>query len=315
MAADSVMTVLGPVGAESLGTTLIHEHLLANLYRVSGDPNHLLNDPNLAATEVKSYRDVGGRTIVDCTSIGLGRDPRQLKQIAEATGVQIVMGCAWYRQSYYPPGLERRSVDELAAEIVAETRNGAEGTTVRPGVIGEVGCDLDYVSPLEERILRAACRAQLETGLLLITHAARSNVGLSQLEIITDEGVDLTRVAIGHCDTNPDPEYHRAIAERGAFVCFDTIRGDWEWDTQQRIQWVLDLRDGGLLSQVLLSHDVCMRSHLAAYGGNGYAYIPNRFLRLLADAGLAADEASMLLTSNPRRALTGSNVATATLSG
>ena len=302
----TVMTVLGPVAADQLGAVLPHEHILANLYRVSGNPDHLLDDVELACAEVARLRAAGGSLLVDCTSGGLGRDPAALVEVARRTGVHIVMGCGWYRQSYYGPEIERATVESLAAEILADIETGVGDTGIRAGIIGEIGSDLDYIAPAEERVLRAAARAQLRSGLTLTTHAARSTVGMAQLDVLEEEGVDLRRVIVGHCDTSPDPEYHAALAARGAFVAFDTTRGLWRWDTDARVRWIRALQERGLLDHVLVSQDVCMKSHLHAYGGNGYDYVLTGFADELLAAGFTTTDLHTLTVDNPIAALTGS---------
>ena len=299
------MSVAGPVPSENLGITLPHEHLLCNLYRVTGEPNHLLNEVALAIEEVRKFVAVGGRTIIDVTSLQLGRDPVALRDIAEATGVQIVMGCGWYRESYFDRAVYEQTTRELAAVIERDLTHGVDETGIRAGIIGEIGTDKGYVSPAEERVFRAAALAHLRTGASITTHAARSSVGLEQLELLADSGVDLHRVIVGHCDTVPDSSYHEAIARKGAYVQFDTIRGNAEWDTQNRLAWVSNLARQGFLHQILLSHDVCMRSHLTAYGGNGYAYVSTEFVARLRGKGLSEEEVATLLVANPRAALTG----------
>jgi predicted metal-dependent phosphotriesterase family hydrolase len=180
-----------------------------------------------------------------------------------------------------------------------------EDTGVRAGIIGEIGCDRDYITPAEERAFRAAARAHRRTGLTIMTHSARCAVGLDQLDLLDDEGVDSRRVIVGHCDLYPDSDYHATVAHRGAFVEFDTVRGSCEWETEQRLQWVRLLLEKGYLRQILLSHDVCMRSHLHAYGGNGYDFLLTGFVPRLLDSGLTKDEVNTLLVENPRAALTG----------
>ena len=262
------MTVLGPIDGSELGRTLTHEHLFIDLLReYRGDG--LLNDPQLAADELGDFRDAGGRTIVDCTSIGLGRDPAALAEVARASGVNVVMGTGHYRVPYIDRDrLDRTGVDALADELVAEIEAGVGETGVRPGIIGEIGCDR-YLTAVEERSFGAAARAHRRSGLTITTHAARWPVGLPQLELLEEEGVDPRRVIIGHSDTVPDAAYHRMLAERGAWVEFDTIQGDSEYDTQQRVDLIRALADAGFADRILLSHDVCLRSHLRRLGGCG----------------------------------------------
>jgi predicted metal-dependent phosphotriesterase family hydrolase len=298
------MTVLGPVAADRLGITLPHEHVFIDLMReYRGDG--LLHDEAQAALEIGAFVTAGGSTIVECTSEGLGRDPPALRRVAQATGVNLVMGSGHYREPFLDRArLDRLSVDHLADQIVQDLEVGVGESGVRAGIIGEIGCDR-FITALEERSFRAAARAQRRTGATITTHAARWPVGMAQLDLLAEEGVDPRRVIVGHCDMVPDPAYHLAIAQRGAFVQFDTIQGGAEYDTRQRIAYVKALVAAGFAGRILLSQDVCLRSNLAAMGGCGYSYVITGFRERLLDAGVAADLIARFLVENPRRALTG----------
>lgn len=300
----NVMTVTGPVAPADLGVTLPHEHLFIDLlreYRGTG----LLHDEALAIEEVRAFRAAGGRTIVDCTSEGLGRDPGALLRVSEATGIQVVMGAGHYRRPYLDEArLDRMSVDQIAEGIVRDLTEGVEDTGIRAGIIGEIGCDR-HIGAIEERVFRAAARAHRQTGVTITTHAARWPVGEAQLDLLADEGVDPGRVIIGHSDMVPDPAYHARLARRGAWVQFDTVQGVNEWDTQRRLGWVRALFDAGLEGRLLLSHDVCLTTDLAAYGGPGYAYLLTRFRERFVGAGFPAAALTALFEVNPRRALSG----------
>ncbi|UYM04060.1 phosphotriesterase family protein [Solicola gregarius] len=283
-----IETVSGPIDASELGFTLPHEHVFINLmpeYRGDG----LLNDPDLMALELEEFRREGGASVVETTSGGLGRDPQALRTVAERSGVAVVMGSGYYRDPYLPPHeIDRTSISGLSEVIVHDIEVGVDGTDVRAGIIGEVGCDKWYVSALEERCLRAAARAQLRTGVAITTHAARWPVGHAQLDIFEHEGVDPRRVIVGHCDSVPDAAYHVALAERGAYVQFDML-GIYtsEYEQAKRVRFVRNLVEAGYADRVLLSHDVCLRSSLLANGGVGYTHLARSFLPRMRDAGVS----------------------------
>jgi predicted metal-dependent phosphotriesterase family hydrolase len=297
----AVMTVTGPVAADDLGVTLPHEHVFLDLTREYRG-NGLLNDPALAAAELRRYADAGGRTLVDVTTGGLNGDPAGLRRMARATGLHIVRGAGFYRRAYFPPELDALSTDAVADLIVRDIEDGTDG--VRAGIIGEIGCDR-VITAVEERSFRAAARAHRRTGLTITTHAARWPVGIAQLDLLVEEGVDPSRVVIGHCDMVPDHDYHLEVARRGAWVQFDTVQGVHEWDTRQRLDWLRSLADAGFLDHVLLSQDVCLRSDYAAMGGPGYAYVVTTFADRLKEAGFDESDIRGLLVDNPRRMLTG----------
>lgn len=302
---NQVMSVTGLVAAADLGRTLPHEHLFINHMR-EHRLNGVLNNYGLICDEVRRFLDLGGSTIVDCTSGGLERNPDRLRQLAEDTGATIIMGCGFYRDPYLEADwFDRNDADAIADVIVKEIEVGVADSGVRPGIIGEVGCNQSYLSAREERSLRAAAKAQRRTGLTLTTHAPGWPVGTKQLDVFMAEGVDPRRVIIGHCDTVPAPDYHVDLARRGAYVQFDTINGTCDYETELRVEYVLNLVRHGFIDQVLLSQDVCLRSHLRAYGGTSYGFILESFVPRLHAAGLTAEELDRILMDNPARALTG----------
>jgi predicted metal-dependent phosphotriesterase family hydrolase len=303
--AVDIMTVTGQIRPAELGLTLPHEHLFSDLlieYRSAG----ALNDEELVIEELALFASTGGRTVVDLTCDEVGRNPAGLARISRATGVQIVMGCGHYRDPY----LDRRwfdqtDVGEIADLLVREITDGVGSGAVRPGIIGEIGCDQQYISAAEERSFRAAARAHLATGLTISTHAARWPTGHAQLAILEHEGVDPHRVIIGHCDTVADRDYHLAMAQRGCFVEFDGFGSDDAYYEQRALQSIARLAERGHLAQVLISHDNFLPTHLHAHGGNGFDYIVTTVVPKLRALGFADDEVETLMIHNPCHALSG----------
>ena len=218
--APRVITVSGPIPPERVGFTLPHEHTGISLWHIANrwDYWELTPDEPTLVDELADFRRRGGSTIVDLTLDGVGRDPERLRRFTARSGVQLVMGCGWYRGAYYPAEarIDSRTVDDLAAELIAEFRDGVRGTGVHPGIIGEIGVDKAWVSATEERVHRAAARAAVATGMAISTHGIMSAVGLAQLRIFEEEGVDPARVVIGHADSYPVLDHYLAILDRGA---------------------------------------------------------------------------------------------------
>ena len=268
--APRVMTVSGPIPPERVGFTLPHEHTGIYLWHV---PERLdyweltPNEPTLVE-ELADFRRRGGSTLVDLTLDGVGRDPERLRRLATRTGVQLVMGCGWYRGAYYPPEarIDRRSVDDLAAELVAEFRDGVarnrraprhhrrdrrrQGVGQRPGGTGASSRRARGPSP---------------PGMAISTHGIQSPVGLDQLRIFTTRGVDPARVVIGHADSYPVLDHYLAILDRGANLEFDFLGqrfGTEEAAEPRLIELIVELLERGYGSQLLLSQDVAHNSQL-----------------------------------------------------
>lgn len=314
--APHAQTVLGPVDPTTLGFTLPHEHTSIALWQIPNrwDYWELTRDEPVITAELVRFRDAGGSTLVDLTLAGVGRDPSWLVQLARGTGLNLVMGCGWYRESYYPAEarIDRRSVEDLADELVREAEYGIAvaglEAPVRPGIIGEIGTDKPWLSAQEERVHRAVARASRRTGLAITTHAVMSDVGLAQLAIFEAEGADPARVVIGHADSYPNLDHYLEIIRRGANLEFDFL--GMSFTPRERlgepriIDLVLELLSRGHADQVFLSQDVCHNSQLRHYEGNGYTYLQEAFLPRLRDRGVSDAEIAQLTVANPRRILT-----------
>lgn len=295
----------GPCRPQELGVTLPHEHLFIDRSRDYG-LDAFLGDEGLATRELELFSRAGGGALVECSTAEIGRNPDALVSVSLATGVRVVMGCGHYRRPYIDSArLDRQTTDQVAEEIIAELREGVGHTGVRPGVIGEIGSNGPRVAADEERSFRAAARAHLATGVTITTHAALFPVGLEQLGILTHEGVPAPRVVIGHCDTVYDQEYHLELARRGCFVQFDTLHVSHPYDLERRVAFVVALVASGHRDQVLLSHDICLRSHWTSLGGQGYTFLLSEFVPRLRAAGLTEADVEQIIRLNPQRALSG----------
>jgi phosphotriesterase-related protein len=307
-----VQTVTGPVSPDSLGFVLPHEHTGISLWWIDGrwDYWELTADDELILPELAGYRAAGGGTLVDLTLPGVGRDPERLHRYAEATGLNIVMGAGWYRTAYYPAEarIDRRSVDDLADELVGESRDGVGTSGIRPGILGEIGTDKPWLSAQEERVFRAVARAARRTGMAVTTHAAQSPVGLDQLRVLEEEGLDPGRVVIGHADSYPRLGHYLEIIGRGASLEFDFLGMSFtpmERHGETRVVDLIgELVGRGHADRILLSQDVCHDSQLKAYQGNGYVYLLDRFLPRLREAGIAETVIRTMTVENPARILT-----------
>jgi phosphotriesterase-related protein len=313
-----VLTVRGPIPAASLDFILPHEHL--GLDSMGHEPEHsphdhpwewwdVFNDEDVIASELDAFKQLGGTCVVDLTNRGLGRDPERLRRLAERTELAIVMGAGWYRGRINTPEsfIDRRTVDDLANELIAEFTDGVGSTGIRPGIIGEIGTDGGYLNAQEERVFRAVARAARATGLPITTHAAQSRVGIPQLEMLLEEGVDPARVVIGHVDSCPYLDYHEELLRLGANIEFDLLGlqfGAVDQAIEPRIiELLVRLLDAGHVERVLLSQSVGMAMQLKAFGGNGYVYLQEVFLDRLRQRGVTDDAIHQMTVLNPRRVL------------
>ena len=293
-------------------------HLAKNVSPISD--NYLLTDETVAIEEVNNFKNSGGGTIVDVTSIGLKRDPEALCRVSHATGIHLVMGTGYYQKVFHPEDMDVRTVENLTYEIVQDITLGIRGSGIRAGVIGEIGVNGDPISLNEEKSIRAATRASLVTGAAMTFH--RGGVGSERhttLDLVEEEGGDLGRVILGHSDEIADDfELMNDLLERGVYIQFDLIGREYAIDQINAIspETSLDLSvtgkdavaipkliDAGFGDRILLSHDVCWKTHLRKYGGFGYSYIIERFLPYLRKIGVEEHQINKMMIENPRRIL------------
>ncbi|SPJ26397.1 phosphotriesterase family protein [Palleronia abyssalis] len=338
-ASGLVMTVDGPLPASDMGVTLMHEHLqndcrcwwnppqsedrqylaegpvrIEILSELRQDPfvnrhNIALDDLDLAVEELEDFARLGGRTVVDPTCRGIGRDPAALRRISARTGLQIVMGAGYYLASSMPDAVGAKSADHIADEIVQEALVGVDGTDARIGLIGEIGVSGDFLE-IEEQSLRGAARAQVRTGLPLMVHLPGwFRHAHKVLDLVEAEGADIHHTVL--CHMNPsfdDVAYQTELAERGAFLEFDMIGMDFFYADQgvqspsddQVAAAIIRLAEKGHLDRLLLSQDVFIKMMLTRYGGNGYAFVLRHFLPRLERHGMPREDAMRMLTHNAR---------------
>lgn len=282
--------------------------------------NYILADEGVAVVEVMEFRNSGGGTIVDVTSIGLKRDPEALLRVSEATGLHIVMGTGYYQRVYHPVDMDQRSVEDLTEVIVTDVTEGVGGTGIRSGVIGEIGVNGGPIRPNEEKSIRAAGLASLVTGAPISLH--RGGVGAERhqtLDILEELGVKLERVILGHSDEIADDMgLMLELLERGPYVQLDLIGRDevvrsidvlgpeeglGQSVTARDAEAVPRLIEAGYEDKVLLSHDVCWKTHLKRYGGFGYSFIPERFIPHLLNMGVEESSIETITVANPARIL------------
>lgn len=338
-----VITVQGVKDSGELGVITPHEHILIdlrnqftchpevtrtwyaeqkvnirNLDVLSRDPyavrdNLLMNDVRLAERELLEFKKAGGDTVVDATSLGLGRDPEALLRLSRATGLNVIAGSGYYTYDTHPRDMEARSVEQIAEEIVRDITVGMQGTGIRAGVIGELGTSVE-IYPNERKVLQAAAMAQLRTGAGVIVHTYPwGKRGLEALGILTEGGVPARKVSINHVDVELDPDYCARIAEAGAFFEFDNFGKEFFIDRRyrgfaggvfardiERVKVLKQLIDGGWLSHILMSCDVCLKTLLHRYGGWGYDHILTHVVPMMLDEGITGEQIDAILKDNPR---------------
>ena len=341
-----VMTVLGPVAPEALGPTLIHEHVLfdltvyhralvargeaalpdeplglEHLYLVRHNvpalrDNTLQRDVEVAARELAHYKQLGGGTVVEVSSVGLSPDPAALAELARRTGLNVVAGTGYYIGASHPPDLAGKTVDQVTDEMLRDFADGFPGTDVRAGVIGEIGTT-EPLTPTERVVLEASGRVQAQTGAALVMHpdsTHRSYEPIARtLDILATAGAALDKVIVSHCDERLHESYesYARLAALGCTLAFDTFgkqhyypaRGRQYPNDEKRVRTIARLVADGLAGSITLAHDVCYKTDLTTWGGDGYGHIPRNIVPRLKAAGVSDEAIRQMTIDTPRRLL------------
>ena len=346
-----IQTVRGLIDPADLGRTLMHEHFLFDLRALhrrqpwdtngafanaKSTPNIrarvqwdwfanldelFVDDESLVIREVELFREAGGGAIVDCTTVGLARDPEAIRRISEATGVHVTMGAGYYQDRLIPAAFDECTVDEIADEIVRDIEDGvrdasaADGSPIRAGHIGEIGTTIPTQRELKS--LRAAARAQGRTGAMLNIHQSYTPgdriVQHMLADTVEQNRGDLHRTVFSHMDrTGQDLEQQLSLLRRGITIEYDEFGyevGNRNWDRSsiqdvQRVREIARLADAGFLDQLAVAHDISFKRMLVANGGWGFAHLLERVLDGFRWAGLSDADIDQLLVLTPRRLLT-----------
>jgi len=304
-----VMTVRGRIRAERMGVTLTHEHLLANFNphtEGAKDPVDYGRDEvlKIALPHLARIRDLGCRTFIDATAVGLGRDVRLLRRLSEQSGLNILTTTGNYAAVEYrflPQYVYDSSPEVLARRWIDEWIHGIDGTDVRPGFI-KLGFNGRALSDVEKTLIRAGAIAHRETGLVIGAHTGQAVAAFEQLDILEDAGVKPNRIVIGHVGNLVDPQVqvHKAICRRGAFIGFDRQGGPGD---AQQVPLVMALLEAGFAENLMFSADISNAGQMKKNGGQGYAKTLTVFVPKLKAAGANDDVLRQIMMDNPRRFL------------
>jgi phosphotriesterase-related protein len=253
-----VQTVLGPVPVERLGVTLMHEHLVLGWPGWVFDPLARFDRMQVTSLLIKRLRELkalGVSTFVDPCPIELGRNPELAAAVAEATGMHIICATGLYTNRLgIPVYFRQRTVDEVAEIFTRELTHGIGASGIRAGLI-KCATGLNEITRHEEKCLRAAGRAHRATGAPIMTHTEAATMGNEQLDILASEGVDFTRVMIGHSCGTANLGYHLSLLDRGVLLGFDRFGLETAFPDRLRIAALVGLLSIGHARQLVLSHD------------------------------------------------------------
>lgn len=308
-----ILTVIGIMSPENMGITLPHEHLAT---RHQG-PDVDIVDLDLVIGDIKKYIAAGGQTLVEMSNERIGRDPAALKRVSEETGLNVIMGCGYYKDAWIPFESIKKTADFIAQEIITDIFAGIEvdGECVHAGHIGEIGISRT-MTKFEENSLRGAVRAQKATGAALSIHFdldAEESEHEYVVKILEEELVDTRRVVINHIISKLD-NIDRIInlAKQGFNITLDHFGLDIDTrmeklvDTpfEEQVITIKELLRLGLIDHLMLSQDTCFKTCLSANGGHGYTRILKEIVPFLHRLHVNEYDIERLIMHNARKVFT-----------
>ncbi|SES05883.1 phosphotriesterase family protein [Salipaludibacillus aurantiacus] len=297
-----IQTVRGRIDSKELGICAAHEHLSIDLSRIKKDPDTILDDEEGAIEEVKAFAKSGGEAIIEVTNDGMGRDAERLKRISEAADVHIVACTGFYKDPFIPSFAQGWEAERFAEHFIKEAEEGIEGTSIYPGIIGEVGTSKNEMKPVEKELLTGAAKAGLVTGLPVTTHTTLGTLGKEQMMLFDKLGLPPEQIIIGHQDLNPDDEEVLEVLETGTYIGFDTIGKTNYRPDSDRMASLIKFVEAGCEDQILLSADLTRKSHWKKYNGPGYGLVLDYFIPEFKKKGADDTLIHKLLVKNPARA-------------
>lgn len=340
----AIQTVLGKIEKEELGVVAPHEHIFIDMNVFFTAPEEIgakniaygkvtidklgvlkrnpfavldnvqMMDEDTQSDELMQFKYAGGRTVVDATTHGIGRDPELLRNMAVRTGLNVIAGAGYYVAPAISGEALEKTVGEMETEIIAQLEQGIGHTEIKAGVIGEIGVS-HILYPFEKKSLTAACRAQKETGAPLLVHINPwSTQGVAAMEIINEHKVEAEKVVICHIDVENKEDYIISLLDQGVFVEFDNFGKEMAtdlWDCKpgsgrfatdwERVRLLKKLLDRGYGKQILMACDICLKQLLHAYGGWGYDHVLTHIVPMLREVGAAQEQIDDILINNPAR--------------
>ncbi len=307
---STINSVLGPLDTANLGFTLMHEHLIV---ASAGIPQNYIELLGAGFMErivdgLTQAKEEGIDTVVDATTLDLGRDVTVLAEASRLSGVNVIAVTGWWLET--PRFLTGVSADQFAQLFIREIQDGIAGTGIKAGIL-KAASDIPGVTPEAETVLRAVARAHLQTNVPIMLHSyAPGQVGRQQLAILKDEGVDLRRVKVDHSNDTTDVEYLTWLLEQGCYLGLDRYPGR-NVSPLARTKTMKALIDAGYGNRLLPSHDhslvwvmaetpLISQAEREARNPYGYLYMKKVVFPQLREMGVSEAILNGLCVDNPR---------------
>lgn len=300
------MTVNGPVPSKEMGTSLTHEHILVDFIGADSISELRWDKANVIGTVLPyltQIKDFGCKTFIECTPAFLGRDPLLLKSLSDSSGLNIITNTGYYgavNNKYLPEHAFIETADQLASRWVKEWEKGIDGTGIKPGFI-KIGVADGKLSELHKKLVVAAARTHLKTGLTITSHTGPAIPAFEQIDILRKEGIDPVAFIWVHAQAENDLNNHIKAARMGAWIGLDGLDDN---NVSDYIRMIKNLRENDLLNKILLSHDAGWYHPGEENGGEyrGYTTLFEKLIPALRNEKFSEKEINQLLVVNPSEA-------------
>jgi phosphotriesterase-related protein len=305
--AARIETVTGSVAADRLGVTLMHEHVLVDFIGAAQvSPSRYDADAVFQAVlpHLQHVKQLGCSTLVECTPAYLGRDPRLLRRLSEASGLHILTNTGYYgaaNDKHLPAHAFDETAEQLAARWIGESERGIDGSGIKPAFM-KIGVDQSPLSAVDAKLVKAAALTHRETGLTIASHTGSGEAALAELDLIEGAGVPAAAFIWVHAQAERDATFHARVARRGAWVEFDGVSPA---SVTRHVELVRLMKEQGLLGRVLVSHDAGWYRVGEPGGGafRPYDTLFTTFIPAMKTAGFADAEIRQLIVAHPPEAL------------
>ena len=314
-----VPTYRGSVPLAELGHTLTHEHMFVLCPELDRDHPHPEWDPDAAVAQavrgLEELFELGVRTVVDLTVMGLGRDATLVQRVADRVRMNLVAATGWYTDDVLPPYFRANGPgrlvggpDPLVEIMRRDVVHGIGDTGVRAAIL-KVVTGAKGFTPDVRRVLDGAAVVHHETGVPITTHSdpAHRN-GLDQAKFFLERDVPASRLVIGHSGDSTDLDYLLELLDTGVSLGMDRFGMAHTGDDSTRVAMVRELATRGYAGQLLLSHDAAYfsrvtppswRRHRTPYWSHDH--LSRRILPQLRQEGVPQALIETMMVANPRR--------------
>ena len=323
MSQTTLTTVTGAISPDTLGKTLMHEHLVIGYPGWESDSMHpgpaLDERVSRCVDRIAELQDLGFTSLLDPCPSDLGRDVELMAKVSQQTGFQIICATGLYKQAegghpyWHARAMFGPTADAMAELFIEEITEGIGKSGVKAGII-KVATGHGEMTDYEHTVFEAAARASAETGAPLTTHTDQGTVGDLQQRTLIAGGAAPNRIVIGHSCGTSDTDYHMKIARGGSYLGFDRFGLDMLQPDDERVAALARLIENGAGDRIVVSHDSvwCWRGQPfppEIQAQMEAPWTPSHFsLRIvpkLEAAGVSAAQIDALLVENPRRFFAG----------